>query len=211
MTATGRRYGQKTASQRLGDRRSRLMEAALDAFGTEGYGSVSIEQLCARAGLSTRSFYELFANREALLIALHDELNEEALRAVVRALADVDPTDLRARARAGLTAYFRVMTSDRRHARIALVESVGVSREAEGHRQAAIGRFADLLELEAGRLAELGLLPRRDQRLTAVALVGAVNGLINTWTADPDWDAHLDDVIAVATDLIVAGLSAPAR
>ena len=35
------------------------------------------------AGISTRNFYEEFANRETLLIALHDELNAKALAAVV--------------------------------------------------------------------------------------------------------------------------------
>ena len=90
----GRRYAEKTATERRADRRTRLLEAALDAFGNGGYRAASIEQLCAAAGISTRNFYEEFANREELLIALHDDLNARALTAVVEALAEVDPDDL---------------------------------------------------------------------------------------------------------------------
>jgi len=200
---SGRVYRDKTASERRADRRARLLATALDGFGTNGYRATSIEQLCADAGISTRNFYEEFKSREELLLALHDELNARALEAVVRALAGIDPSDLEARARAGVRAYFDVMTSDRRWARIALVESVGVSPTAEAHRRAAIDRFAQLIRAEVTRLAEEGLLPRRDYGLISVALVGAINGLINTWTADSDWQSRLDDVVDTAARLIV--------
>ena len=149
MTAseTGRRYGEKSASQRSDERRDRLIAAALEAFAGEGYANTSIEFLCAQAKVSTRNFYELFGSREALLLALHDDLNARALTAVAQALGSVDPSDFTARADAGVRAYFDVVTSDRRWARIALVESVGVSPTAERHRQEAIGRFADLLRV----------------------------------------------------------------
>ena len=203
---SGRVYREKTAGERRSHRRAKLLEAALEAFGTEGYGSTSIEQLCARAGISTRNFYEEFSSREQLVIALHDDLNARALQAVLDEIAAIDPDDLEARAAAGVRAYFTVMTSDRRWARIALVESVGLSAEAEAHRRAAIDRFAALLEIEAARLADAGLVPKRDFGLTAAALVGAINGLINTWTADDDWQAHVDDVIGEAARLIVRAI-----
>ena len=203
MATAGRRYAEKSAPERRADRRARLLEAAVEAFGTHGYRNTSIEQLCAAARISTRNFYEEFSGREELLITLHDDLNARALEAVVEAISGIDPDDLEARARAGVAAYFRVMTSDRRWARIALVESVGVSPEVQAHRRTAIDRFADLIRLEAARLAEAGVLPRRDYRYTAVALVGAIEGLINTWTADPDWDRHFDQVVEEAAALIV--------
>jgi AcrR family transcriptional regulator len=154
--------------------------------------------------VSTRNFYEHFPTRETLLIALHDQINAEALTAVAEALADIDPNDLPARARAGVSAYLRVMTSDRRRARIALVESVGVSRETEAARQAAIARFASLIELEANGLAANGITPARDFRLVAVGVVGAINGLVSTWTSATDWDEA--EVLEVAVDLIVRAI-----
>jgi hypothetical protein len=40
-------------------------------------------------------------------------------------------------------------------------------------------------------------------------LVGAIYGLINTWTAEPDWDARVGQVIEEAVRLIVLALSSP--
>ena len=207
--AGGRRYGDKTAAERHDARRSRLVEAALDSFWESGYAGTSIEQLCARAGVSTRNFYEHFAGREQLLIALHDELNARALEAVAQAVAAADPEDFRATAHAGVRAYFDVMTSDPRWARIAVVDSVGVSPTTERHRQEAIARFAQLIQVQADRLAAAGLAPARDFQLTSVALVGAVNGLINTWTTTPDWAGRVDEVVAVAVDLITKAILDP--
>lgn len=200
---TDRTYARKTTTERRAERRSRLLEAALDAFGTRGYRAVSIEQLCAEAGISTRNFYEEFANRETLLIALHDDLNARALEAVVAAISELDPGDIEGRALAGVRAYFSVMTSDRRWARIALIETVGVSPEAEAARQAAIERFAAMLEFEAARWRDLGVIPDRDFRLSAIAIVGAIYGLINSWRSDDHWDEHLEAVIHEATRVIV--------
>jgi AcrR family transcriptional regulator len=204
--STGRQYAAQTAEERHAARRARLLDAALELFGTRGYHDTAIGPLCAAAGVSTRSFYELYDSREALLIALHDAINADALGAVGEALVDLDPDDLPGRARAGVAAYLRTMTSDRRRARIALIESVGVSRETEAHRQEAIGRFAAVIQLEGERLAAAGVVPARDFRLVSVALVGAINGLVNTWTADPDWDAHSEAVVDVAAELIVAAV-----
>ncbi len=205
----GRVYAEKTAEERAGERRERLVEAALDAFAETGYPGTSVELICARAGVSTRSFYEHVANKEALLLALHDDLTARALAAAVAALAATDPDDLASRAYAGVRAYFDVVTSDARWARIAVVESVGVSREAERHREEAISRFADLIEFEARRLGDAGLVPVRDHHLTAVALVGAINGLVNTWSTTPDWADLVDDVVEVAAELIVAAITRP--
>jgi AcrR family transcriptional regulator len=200
---TGERlYQAKTAAERRGARRERLLDAALDAFGNHGYAATSIERLCAEAGVSTRNFYEEFESREELLLTLHDDLNRRALETVAEAIVEIDPADLDARALAGVRAYFEVMTSDRRWARIALVESVGVSQEAEARRRAAIDRFGELLRTELGRLADDGIIPARDFDLLSVALVGAINGLINLWATEDTLPA-VDDVVATASRLIV--------
>ncbi|PTL59925.1 TetR/AcrR family transcriptional regulator [Paraconexibacter algicola] len=210
MATAGRQYGKQSADERRAARRARMLEAGLDAFGgPQGFRGTTIEALCTAAGVSTRNLYEEFGSREALLVALHDELNERATAAVVTALAAVDPLDLHARAHAACSAYLEVMTSDRRWARVALVETVGVSPEAEAARQAAIDRFVALIELEAARLVEAGLLPDRDHHLTAVALAGALLGLVNTWRTDTAWDARVPAVADEAARLIVLALTAP--
>jgi AcrR family transcriptional regulator len=205
--STSRLYASKSTEERQAERRARLMAAGLEAFGSNGFDSATVEDLCRLAGTSTRAFYELFTNREELLIALHDDLNDRAFAAVVASISDVDPLDVRARATAGASAYFEVMTADRRWARIALVETVRRSPLAESHRRAAIDRFAALLHVEADRLTEAGIAPRRDWELTAVALTGALTGLVSTWTADGTWDQRLPGVIDEAVRLLVLAIT----
>jgi AcrR family transcriptional regulator len=183
-----------------------MLDAAVELFGTGGYRATTLERLCAAANVSTRNFYEEFGTRETLLIALHDDINRRALEAVAAALVEIDAAAVRQRVRAATAAYLRVMTSDRRWVRIALVESVGVSAEAEAHRREAIDRFVALIEAEARRLAQAGLIEQRDWHLTAVAIAGAFNGLINTWTVTPDWDSQLAAIIDEATRLILLAL-----
>jgi AcrR family transcriptional regulator len=203
-SGTGRRYGRQTPAERQAERRGRIIDAAVDAFGTRGYLHTSIEQLCSAAGISTRNFYDEFPSREGLLATLHDMLNERAFDGAVAALAEMDASDLAARATSGVRAYLSVMTSDPRWARIALVESVGVSAEMEQHRRQALARFAALIEAEADRLAAAGVAARRDYSLTAIAAVGAINGLVSTWTTPSEWDAVFDAVTAEAARVIVA-------
>lgn len=49
-----------------------LLEAALDLFAEQGYGSTSIPEICARAGLTKGAFYSNFANKDDLFLALVD-------------------------------------------------------------------------------------------------------------------------------------------
>lgn len=207
-TTTRRAYGSKSGEQRREERRHRMLDAGLELFGTRGYRATTIEALCAAAAVSTRNFYEEFGSREALVIALHDDINARVFSTVVAALDGFDPGDVAGRARAAASAYFQIMTSDRRWAQITLVESVGAGPEAEAHRRAAIDRFVALIEAEAGRLAAAGLAPARDFHLTAVALAGALNGLINTWTADPNWEKTIPSIVDEATRLTVLALTA---
>lgn len=183
MTATdrpGRVYGGRSAEGRNAERRERLMAAGLEAFGTNGFQSTTIEQLCTAANVATRSFYEIFASREALLIALHDEINGRALDAIVDVLGAVDRDDLGARAVAAFTAYLEVITTDPRWVRITLRETVGASPATYAARRAALGRFATFLHAELDRLADAGAIPKRDHALTAVAVVGGLTALVES-------------------------------
>lgn len=69
------------------------------------------------------------------------------------------------------------------------------------------GRFAVMIRLEAARMAQKGVIPERDHTLTSIALVGAINGLIGTWTADEQWSARVDQVVDEAARMIVVALS----
>ncbi|WP_239154174.1 TetR/AcrR family transcriptional regulator [Amycolatopsis sp. FDAARGOS 1241] len=180
------RYGGRSAADRRAERRERLMTAGLELFGTAGYAASTVGQICRAANLSTRQYYEEFAGREALLIAVYDQVNAEAQAAVAEAVKNSAGQPLAERIKAALTAYALSTATDLRRAKVAYVEIVGVNAGVEEHRMATRARWAGLIRelMRAGAAA--GEVPDRDYRLAASAYLGAVNGLLQDWCATPD-------------------------
>jgi AcrR family transcriptional regulator len=175
-----RRYGGKTATERRDERREQLLDAGLELFGTQGFATVTIEALCAKAGLHPRYFYEQFVSREELLGAVYERHVVAVLQTVQDAIARsaADPTQ---RLRAGLTAFVTATLADERAARINYFEMVGVSAELEGQRRGVLRAYADLIAAQAAEMDDLGPLGRGDRQMTAVAMTGATDGLITDW------------------------------
>jgi len=202
-----RRYAGLSDEERRAGRRRRLIEAGLELFGAAGYAATSIERLCQRAGVTTRHFYEEFAGREALLMAVFDESIARSVAAVHEALyaAGAEPA---ARARAGVEAYVRAMADDVRRLRVVYLEVVGVSATMEEHRHATVDVFARITAGEAEAMVARGALPRREYGLTAIALAGATNGLLIAWMLReprPPVEAIVDELAR----LFVAAMGAP--
>lgn len=177
---SSRRYRGRSTDQLRAERRQRLMETALAHIGEAGYASLTIEKLCSAAKVSTRHFYEHFRSREALLTALFDQFSEEAARVIAERLAgeSEDPVE---RALDAVSAFVRFALEEPARARLAFIETVGVSPEMESHRREAIGRFTALIAQAAEHLAARGALPQQHYHLAAVALVGATNELLVEW------------------------------
>jgi AcrR family transcriptional regulator len=194
-----RTYRGLSAQERLTDRRERLLAAALDRFGGQGYSATTIEMLCTDARVSTRGFYECFDGRESLLRALYDRILGESEQRVRHALDEADAT-MAGLVRAGLTAYIGYMTTDERRARITHVEVRRAGEPLHAARRAAVHGFADLIAGLVGERAELAGL---DVRRLAVGLVGAVQELLIDWVhATPR--PSPEEVIATAEYLFLA-------
>ncbi len=209
-TTSRRSYGGRSAEQRTADRRERLIDAALDMFGTVGYANSPIEGLCARANVSTRSFYEDMGSREALLIALVESITSRAAANVAVALADTEGKSIGPRVHAAFSAYLHVTCADHRSARVCYIEVVGVSAQVEEWRQAWRDRLTGLMVYEAQSAVERGEIVDRDFRLFAIAMIGAVNSLAQEWArvsaASGGATPTVDDVAVELANLATAGL-----
>ena len=98
---TERTFRGRSAQERRDERRRRLLDAGLDLIGTDGWVSATMTAICGRAGLTERYFYESFSDREALYLALIDEIAHDTETAVVSALED-DGTPVQRLSAAGL-------------------------------------------------------------------------------------------------------------
>ncbi|MFC0434055.1 TetR/AcrR family transcriptional regulator [Kutzneria buriramensis] len=200
-----RAYAGIASEQRQADRRQRLLQAALELFTSTGYRQTKIVQICAAAGVSTRNFYEEFAGKEQVLLTLHDLINATALDRVTEALTTLDSHDVVTRITVLLDAFVSAVTADPRLPRLNYVEAVGVSEDLERQHQEWVTRWADFIESEAQHAAAHGVAPTRDYRLTAIALVGAITGLLREWQShQPPWPVA--DIAAEIRALMLAAI-----
>jgi AcrR family transcriptional regulator len=195
-----RRYRGKTAGERRAQRREKLLEAAAELFGTIGFAATTIEMLCHQARLHPRYFYEQFATREELLAAVYDRHVETVLKTVLAALERA-PADPRGRLEAGLRAFVDAALEDQRLARINYFEMHGVNRELEAHRRSVLRTYAELIAAQIDALEPDRRPGLTYPRLGAVAIVGAVDGLIvDALALDPPTDR--EQLITTVLDLV---------
>ncbi|MEV0436292.1 TetR/AcrR family transcriptional regulator [Nocardia sp. NPDC050413] len=204
---TRHNYTGTSVAERQVERRALFIEAGLTVFAEKSYANSSLTDVCAAAGLSRRQFYEQFAGREELLVAVYDAVQGRARDAVLAALAAVGTDDLRTLIEAALRAYTTAITDDIRAAKVAFVEIVGVSASVEEHRARVRDQWGEVVATVAG--ARDGVrTPPGGWRMAMAAFIGAVNGAVHQWSLD-DPRPPVDDLVDVFTTLLNA-LTSPA-
>lgn len=149
-SAPARRYGGASAEERAQDRRQRLMAAAFEVFGQQGYRQTTMRLICAQARLADRYFYEHFESTHSCYVAVHTQACLEAVVAVEQAIRAL-PGDLLPRARGGITAFFEHIRSDPRRARILILDS---SASGLGAQQRLDQQYAFVTELLKSRFRQ---------------------------------------------------------
>lgn len=199
MPETGRVYAGRSEPERRADRRGRLIHAGLELFASEGWAGATIERLCASAGVATRSFYEEFASREALLKAVYEDIMSGVTNTVLDQVA-ASHGSTEERIRVGLTGYVTYLTADPRRAKVAHRE-VRASGVLEQDRYAMVQRFAKLIatqtKLEQGASG----------RILGLALAGAVTEVLVDWVAHPEPRPQTEPIIDTLVKLYVAAIT----
>lgn len=109
--------------------------------GSKGYQATSVAQVIAAAGVSRKTFYEHFGDKEACFLEAYEELTGR----LVEGLARVEGPGGARRTRAQLERYLEALAADPLVARAFVVEVMGAGREALRVRERVNRRFADLV------------------------------------------------------------------
>jgi AcrR family transcriptional regulator len=195
-TSTGGSWAGTTAEERRADRRARLLEAGLEAFGTEGFASSAISRICKAARVTERDLYREFGGKRGLFIGVYDALIAEVFTRITAELEQV-PAEPEARIRAAADAFTTVVTGDPRKSRVNFVEAVGSDPEIESHRRVALRAFGALIESQWRELEEQGAAERGPAPGLSMALVGATQELLVDWVGDPAGRTRHDVVDAI--------------
>jgi len=157
--------------------RERLLGAMADAVAEKGYARTAVADVIERAGVSRKTFYEHFANKDACFLTAYDTGVDALLEAIDDAIAGEAP-DWVGAAIAGTRCYLDSLAANPAFARTFLVEILGAGHDALERRSQVHARFA--AQLAAVHGAARNDLPELPEVAAYVfrAAVGAVNELV---------------------------------
>jgi len=194
-------YAGVAAAQRRETRRAQLIEAALDLLGNDGWQATTVRAICARAQLTPRYFYESFDDLDAVLLAVFDEIAQDAALVTLDAVAQA-PGEAHAKARAAIGAFVDLLSDDPRKARVLFVEAIGP--EALTRRRFETLRLFASLVAQQGR-SFYGMQESTDPLIECSALmtVGGLAEILLAWV-DGTLNSTREQLIEDCTDLFVA-------
>ncbi len=126
------------------NQRERILSAVAKAVAALGYAETSVEAIIERAGVSRRTFYDHFKNKEDAFLAAYDEAIHQQVRYV--RLAYLKQSTVRERLRAGLGAYLEFLANEPEFARMCIVEALAAGPRALARRNAAVRMFTEIIE-----------------------------------------------------------------
>jgi AcrR family transcriptional regulator/DNA-binding MarR family transcriptional regulator len=158
----------------------RILAAMAEVASEKGAGSVTVAHVVARAGVSRRTFYDLFADREECFLVAFEEAIGRVGGLVVEAYEREG--SWREQVRAGLWALLVFLDQEPATARLCVVESLAAGPRVL-ERRAVVLRVL-VRAIDEGRAAtqrRAAPLPP----LTAEGVVGAVLSVIHTRLSEP--------------------------
>lgn len=156
----------------LASQRGRILEAMADGVAEKGYPATTVADVVARAGVSRKTFYEQFTDKEDCFLAAYDVGVELLAGLIARAEAEAG-NDWLARLKAGSRAFLDTLAAEPAFARTYLIEVLAAGPHALERRAQVMRRFAsDHRALYARARVDLPALPELPDEIFD-AMIGA--------------------------------------
>jgi AcrR family transcriptional regulator/DNA-binding MarR family transcriptional regulator len=154
--------------------RARMLAALVDVVAERGAASLTVTHVVARSGVSRRTFYEIFEDREDCLLAALENAVARIARGVQEAYGQ--PEAWRVRIRAALVVLLELLDDDPDVARLLIVESLAAGPRALAYREQVLAPI--IAAVDEGRIeAKRGSGP---PPLTAASVVGGVLSVLHS-------------------------------
>lgn len=132
------------ASEVVANQLIRLRTAMVELVDARGYRAMTVRELCSLAGVSTRTFYEFFAGKEACLLRTYESILRELAPRLRAAVESGDAP--RQRLRLAFGALVEAVESNPAAARLALLEAPAAGPSAAGAVRGSEARLAAIVE-----------------------------------------------------------------
>jgi len=169
------------------NQRARIHGALIEAVAHDGYEGTSVKQVIELAGVSRRSFYEQFANKEECFLATFDLIVKRDLQQIRRAYLAADGA-LEQRARAAFERFAKATEEDRKATILVVLESQRAGAAGLLHLRNAAGACEQMLG--RGFAESPGPTPLPLPIVRAIA--GGLHGIAATFLRNPCANLDLD-------------------
>jgi AcrR family transcriptional regulator len=176
--------------------RSRLLAAAVDAVDEAGYARMTVAQVIARARVSRKTFYDVFADREDCFLAAFEQAISQA-GVVMQEAYELEP-GWRDGVRSGLAALLMFFEDEPRLARLCVVEALGAGPRVLERRAQVLEELADVVD--RGRFVTSAV--REPPEVAAEGVVGAVFAVLHTRLLEDD-KARLAELLGSLMNMVV--------
>ena len=156
------------------NQRERILAAVADVVSAASYGELTVEGIIVTAGISRRTFYEHFKNKDDAFLAAYDEAAGQLLTAVRAAYESRE--GFAERTGTGIGTFLALPAADPAFARMCIVEALAAGPEAIRRRNDTMRAFADLIDRNAQELLAGQVAPG----LTAETIVGGIYEVVYT-------------------------------
>lgn len=154
--------------------RERLLRAMVEVVAQVGFHAASVEKVIRHAGMSRRTFYDVFVDKHDCFLAAYDDVADHAVAIVAEATAAGGSP--RERVERFVEAFLGFWAEEPMAARACVVEVMAAGSAARTRRARVVRRLGALVEQPLRELrGRRGLEP-----LAAIAFVGAVYELTCT-------------------------------
>ncbi|MDQ2630722.1 MAG: TetR/AcrR family transcriptional regulator [Actinomycetota bacterium] len=152
--------------------RNRIHQAMIEVVSERGYPETRVIDVIGVAGVSRKTFYELFDSKEDCFLAAYDVLLENLLGDVTDGFESKAGAPWAERIAGALEALLDHLSRHPDEARFAIVEVLAAGPKALARRDAALRQFTGFLE--SGRSEATVELPG----ITSIAIAGGINELL---------------------------------
>jgi AcrR family transcriptional regulator len=152
----------------------RLLKAMLAVVHERGYQATRVSDVVARAGVSGKTFYEQFADREECFLAAYDLAANELLSSTANAYERAG-SPWPEKIHYAVSALLRRLAEEPAEAKVCIVEVLAAGPRAVARRDAAIRSFTYLID--AGRNETTAELPG----FTALSILGGLSEILYTY------------------------------
>jgi len=129
------------------NQRERILAAVAQVASTHGYGAMSVQDVVREAGVSRRTFYEQFKNKDHAFLAAYDEASGRMMT-TIRVGIDAEKT-FEDKISAGFRAFLELLAASPAFAKMCIVEVLAAGPEAIARRARTMEDFTEIFELAA--------------------------------------------------------------